>query len=120
MVFSFSLSSCPDHRGLTAPLPNPPQTVRSERQRPGKLKIGGNLQGEPIFCFPGPSADLLCAVSKPPVAGRNLNLKENIADPPARSILHRDGPAVIGGGISVPVGTEGVKPDPAAMRAGGM
>ncbi len=37
--------SRPDGTGKEA------ESVR-ERQRPGKLKIGGDLQGEPIFCLP--------------------------------------------------------------------
>lgn len=32
--------------------------MRSERQRPGKRKIGGDLQGEPIFRLPEPAAAL--------------------------------------------------------------
>jgi hypothetical protein len=67
--FSFASSFRPDHWGLAAPLPNRPQTGRSERQRPGKRKIGGDLQGEPIFRLPGPSAGLLCAVLKAPGGG---------------------------------------------------
>lgn len=40
--------------------PKPPQSGAKRAQRPGKRKIGGNLQGEPIFRLPGPAADLAC------------------------------------------------------------
>jgi len=56
MLNSFSLSFGPDHRGLAARQKNPRQAGAKRAQRPGKLKIGGDLQGEPIFCLRGPAA----------------------------------------------------------------
>jgi hypothetical protein len=37
-----------------------PKPRKPERSGEGKLKIGGDLQGEPIFCFPETAAALTC------------------------------------------------------------
>jgi hypothetical protein len=37
-----------------------PKPRKPERSVEGKLKIGGDLQGEPIFCLPAAAAALPC------------------------------------------------------------
>jgi hypothetical protein len=69
MVISFFLISGCDHRGLMARDQSRLSPGRSERQRPGKRKIGGDLQGEPIFCLRGPAAALACQSKGRLVAG---------------------------------------------------
>ena len=59
MEVSFlSLSGCAN-RGLMA------QQKKSLGAGAGKLKIGGDLQGEPIFCFPVPVGTLACQSERP-------------------------------------------------------
>ena len=64
-VFSFALSCKPPH----AAFPGLEKSRgRPGRSAPGKLKIGGDLQGEPIFSLPGPAAALDPGPERP-VAG---------------------------------------------------
>ena len=57
--FSLSLFYGSHHRGLMARNQSRLSPGRSE-QRPCKLKIGGDLQGEPVFCLHGPATALAC------------------------------------------------------------
>ena len=50
-----------------APQPKPLQAGAKRAQRPGKRKIGGDLQGEPIFRLSGPAAALPVPVRRPRV-----------------------------------------------------
>ncbi len=59
----------PDYQGLPALQKNPVEPGRSERQRPGKRKIGGDLQGEPIFRLPGPAPGSQVPFKKAQVRG---------------------------------------------------
>jgi hypothetical protein len=69
MVISFSLVSGCDHRGLMARRPKPPKSGAKRAQRPGKLKIGGDLQGEPIFCLSRPGGGFSVPIKGPVGAG---------------------------------------------------
>jgi len=54
-----------------------PKESRSSpgRSEPGKLKIGGDLQGEPIFCLSGPAAALGVPIRKAAVVAGNKQKK---------------------------------------------
>jgi len=68
-----------------------PDQSRGEpgRSAPIKLKIGGDLQGEPIFCLNGPAAALGLPITRPRVADR-LNAGRNGAHRPEGTTAGRD------------------------------
>ena len=55
-----------DHRGLTARETKPSKSGAYAHR--ASAKIGGNLQGEPIFRLPGPASALACPSIRPGVA----------------------------------------------------
>lgn len=68
-----------------------------EAQRPGQRKIGGDLEGEPVFRLPGPAADSHCRHSRPPAGRQQHAEKKRVGESPAQA--ERRSLSAIAGGL---------------------